>query len=244
MPSSSANRTAHFVDRAATGRSLAEPHLGSGAAVGDYNGDGWLDIFVTSFGVPGDMGTGRHRLYRNNQDGTFTDVAVDAGVNLASPELPDGLGAAFGDHDLDGYLDLFVAGWRKPGGDPALGNRLFHNNGDSTFSDVAAEAGIVDDGINGFNPTFVDMDGDRYPSCSFPPTSAPAATVNNTDGTFSDETIAHAASTVTWSGIEVTVGDVNNDSCRWFITAIFDDDAVGKRSGQYALRESGRSSFC
>ena len=61
---------------------LDEPHVGSGVAVGDYNNDGWLDMFVTSFGDTDELAVGRHRLYRNNGDGTFTNVAEAAGVTL------------------------------------------------------------------------------------------------------------------------------------------------------------------
>ena len=62
--------------------------------------------------------------------------------------MPDGFGAAFGDIDLDGDLDLFVAGWQRD----SLGNRMFRNDGDGTFSDVTEAIGIVDDGVRGFAP--------------------------------------------------------------------------------------------
>ncbi|MBW7886141.1 MAG: CRTAC1 family protein [Caldilineaceae bacterium] len=223
---------------------LGAAHLGSGAAVGDYDGDGWVDLFVTSFGTPDNMGAGHHLLFRNNGDLTFSEVAVEAGVNQASPELPDGLGASFGDYDLDGDLDLFVAGWRKPGGEPALGNRLFRNNGDGTFADVTQQAGIVDDGIRGFNPCFADMDGDRYPELLL---SADFGTSrfyhNQGDGTFTDSTY-QAGTHQTWSGMGSAVGDVNNDGrLDWFITAIYDDDNVGRGAGNTLYVNQGNGTF-
>lgn len=218
-------------------------HLGSGAAVGDYNNDGWLDIYVTSFGTMGDMAPGRHLLYRNNGDGTFTDVAVAAGVNKTA-DIVDGLGAAFGDYDLDGDLDLFVAGWRKPEGVPALGNRLFINNGDSTFTDVTDTAGIVDEGVRGFSPCFLDMDGDRYPELLL---AADFGTtqyyINDTDGTFTEYTEA-SGTHYAWSGMGSTVGDFNNDGrFDWFETAIYDDSNGGRGDGNKLYINQGNHQF-
>ncbi|MDA0667806.1 MAG: FG-GAP-like repeat-containing protein [Planctomycetota bacterium] len=84
-------------------------HRGVGSTVGDYDGDGWPDIFVTSFGDIGDIpGPGANRLYHNNGDGSFTEVAEYAGVAFDAQSSPDGFGACFGDYDLDGDLDLLV----------------------------------------------------------------------------------------------------------------------------------------
>jgi hypothetical protein len=130
---------------------------GVGAVVGDYDNDGWPDIYVTNYG--------RNRLYHNNHDGTFTDVAAKAGVALGGWST----GATFGDYDGDGFLDLFVPGyvhWDRAGSaanrasagcqyrnmQVACGPRgmqgerdhLFHNNGDGTFTDVSQKAGVGD----------------------------------------------------------------------------------------------------
>lgn len=220
-----------FVDMAESA-GLADLHIGSGATTGDYNNDGWLDIYVTSFGQVGARAPGQHRLYRNNGDLTFTNVAVAAGVNQTSPMLADGFGATFSDIDLDGDLDLFVTGWRLTEmRDPGLGNRLFRNEGDGTFTDITVAAGIIDTGIRGFSPCFADMDGDRYPElllvADFGTTEY---YINNGDGTFTEYT-NEAGTGLEWSGMGTTVGDFNNDGLiDWYTTAIY-DQFVGRGDG-------------
>jgi hypothetical protein len=106
-----------------------------GVAVFDYNNDGRPDIyFVNGASVPGLLKTGpefHNRLYRNNGDGTFTDVTEHAGVAGAGY----GMGVAVGDFDNDGFEDLFVAG--------VNGNILYRNRGDGTFEDITAKAGLT-----------------------------------------------------------------------------------------------------
>jgi hypothetical protein len=105
-------------------RALPEDN-GSGLAWGDYDGDGWPDLYVVHH-------QGANRLFHNNRDGTFRDVTAAAGVGD-----PDGfgMGATWVDYDNDGRLDLYVTN-RGP-------NRLYRNNGDGTFTDVAAKAGVA-----------------------------------------------------------------------------------------------------
>lgn len=198
---------------------LTDLHGGCGAAVGDYDGDGWLDIFVASFGMVGQTGQpGHNRLYRNSGKGNFIEVAEDAGVNLASPTAPGGYGAAFGDYDLDGDLDLFVALW----GDHLGGNRLYRNNGDGTFTDVTQPAlGNALIGVWGFQPAFADMDGDLYPELLI---AADFETsryfVNNGDGTFTDRT-SESGTGLDDNGMGQTVGDFdNNQLFDWYVTSV------------------------
>ena len=107
---------------------------GFGVAAGDYDNDGLPDLFVTSMG----FFDGESALYRNNGDGTFTDVTREAGLESWGPAFT----ATWVDYDGDGLLDLFVA--NNLGGffDSKTPNRLFHNNGDGTFTDVTREAGL------------------------------------------------------------------------------------------------------
>jgi enediyne biosynthesis protein E4 len=195
-----------FTDRAAEW-GIAQLHLGTAAAVGDYDGDGWLDIFVTSFGTPGNAGPGKHRLYKNIGGASFVESAATAGVNFSSSAIADGWGAAFGDYDLDGDLDLAVAGWRSNNG-----NRLFRNNGNGTFTDVTSSAGMnAVTGIPGFAPRFADMDGDRYPELIWIADFGNSQYwINNTNGTFTNFT---AQSGTSLGGTEMgqTVADFNHD---------------------------------
>lgn len=111
--------------------------MGSGVAWGDYDNDGWADLFVVNSVGPLTLSPAEQRespahcaLYHNNRDGTFTDVSAGAGVDLRLW----GMGAEWGDYDNDGALDLVVSSYG--------GNVLFHNNGDGTFSDRTRAAGL------------------------------------------------------------------------------------------------------
>src|SRR6266571_939143 len=147
---------------------------GMGVAVGDYNNDGFDDLYVTCLGP--------NHLLRNNGNGTFTDVTSKAGVGDARWST----GAAFLDYDNDGKLDLFVTNYVGfdinhlpafgegptcqfkgipvqcgPRGLPGAGDTLYHNNGDGTFSDVSKKAGVADYiGYYGLGVVCSDFDGD------------------------------------------------------------------------------------
>ena len=150
---------------------VANERWGFGVAAGDFDSDGWMDLYVTNFGP--------NRLYRNNHDGTFTDVAERMGVTAAGWST----GASFGDYDNDGRLDLYVAGYvdidpDRPitGAAPCVyrgekvmcgprglqGGRdwLFHNDG-NRFTDVTEQAGVQDGArYYGFAVAWVDIDDD------------------------------------------------------------------------------------
>src|SRR5207248_757509 len=115
------------------GRKWMPETMGAGCAFIDYDNDGWQDIFLVNGSYwPGHQGPGRPTmaLYRNNHDGTFTDVTRRSHLNVPMY----GMGAAVGDYDGDGYDDLYVTG--------VGGSRLFHNDGGRRFTDVTRGAGV------------------------------------------------------------------------------------------------------
>ncbi len=131
------NRDGTFTD-VTTAAGLTPKINAEGLAWGDYDNDGFLDLYVSRGKQSGDGELG-NTLYHNNGNGTFTDVTVQAGVN----DDTNTWAAVWGDYDNDGFLDLFVA---RPGAhELGVGNAniLYHNNGNGTFTDVAAQEGVA-----------------------------------------------------------------------------------------------------
>ncbi len=192
-------------------------HLGMGAATADYDRDGDLDLYVTSLGAVGARAPGAHRLYRND-GGVFTDVALSAGVEHTSLVIADGFSPAWGDYDLDGHLDLAVAGWFHESG----GNRLFRNNGDGTFSDETLALGDPMLDVRGFTPRFCDMNGDQYPELLWVADVGTSRYFRNLqNGTFEERTAA-ARVGLDGNGMGQTVGDLDGDGLpEWYVTSIF-----------------------
>lgn len=144
---------------------------------GDYNNDGNIDLFITRLGwYPGE-GT----LFHNNGDGTFTDVTEKSGIGVWGPCFS----ASWVDYDCDGFLDLFVP--NNAGGvfDRHVPNRLFHNNGDGTFTEVTDEAGVG--GIlPAIGSAWGDYDNDGFPDLFVSGMGHAQLYHNNGDGTFTD----------------------------------------------------------
>jgi len=139
----------------AAGRKYQVETLPGGLGVTDFDGDGWPDLFcVNGASLPSLVKTGKeywNRLYRNNRDGTFTDVTEKAG--LAGQGY--GMGVAVGDYNNDGHEDLFVVG--------VHGNQLYRNNGHGTFTDVTEKAGFGAPGLKKFwsvAAAWIDYDND------------------------------------------------------------------------------------
>jgi len=204
---------------------------GAGCAFFDYNNDGYLDIYLVNgcYHKVVSHPSGRHlagklkdALYRNNRDGTFTDVSQEAGIN----EDGFGMGAYAADYDNDGYVDLFVTNYGP--------NVLYHNNGDGTFSDATSQAGVNSD-LWGIGSTWLDYDNDGfldlyvgnylsydpdyrfyYPADNFPgPMSYKGQPDilyrNKGNGTFEDVTRRAGVYNPEGRAMGITSGDFDND---------------------------------
>jgi enediyne biosynthesis protein E4 len=239
---------------------VANERWGAGVAVGDYDNDGWPDIYVANFG--------KNRLYHNNHDGTFSDVAEKAGVALGGWST----GPTWGDYDHDGLLDLFVPGYVKfdidnppiagqgrvppnfcqfrgipvmcgPRGLPGEGDHLFHNNGDGTFADVSVKTGVSDpSGYYGLASAFVDVDDDGWVDLLVANDSTPNYLYRNKrNGTFEDVSYASGFA-LSEDGREqasmgIAIGDYQRNGRISLFTTTFSDDY------KTLYRNDGQGSF-
>jgi hypothetical protein len=221
---------------------------GSGVCVGDYNNDGWEDLFCTFYG--------QNKLYQNNGDGTFTDVTKQAGLENSKTRW--GAGCTFLDYNRDGHLDLFVSNYvqfdathiPKPGQDvycnwkgvpvncgprglPPGYHSLYRNNGDGTFADVSVRAGI--DGLRGsYGMTVVaaDFDEDGWPDIFVACDSTPSLLLmNQRNGTFREEGVIRGVALsddgMEQAGMGVGVGDYDLDGHLDLFKTHFTDDTGG-----------------
>ncbi|MGH9624370.1 MAG: CRTAC1 family protein [Bryobacteraceae bacterium] len=230
----------------------------SAVTVGDYDNDGYDDLFVTYYG--------QNVLYRNNGDGTFTDVTKKAGL------IDDGKhwnsGCTFVDYDRDGHLDLFVSRYvkfdihkiPKPGQNPYCnwkgipvncGPRglptdvpaLYHNNGDGTFTDVSQKSGVAKaTGSYGMTAAAADFDNDGWPDIYVACDSTPSFLFhNNHNGTFSEiglETgVALNEDGMEQAGMGLGIGDYNLDGSLDILKTHFADDTA------VLYRNDGKGNF-
>jgi hypothetical protein len=229
-----------------------------GVCVGDYNNDGFEDLFCTYWG--------QNKLYKNNGDGTFTDVTKQAG--LLSPVPRFGTGCTFVDYNRDGHLDLFVSNYlqfdfktvAKPSQDPTCNFRsipvncgprgltpgyhsLYRNNGDGTFTDVSKEAGI-----SGFKDSYgltvvaADLDEDGWPDIFVACDSTPSLLfMNNRDGTFREEGMSRGLALSgdgnEQAGMGVGVGDYDLNGHLDIFKTHFQNDTSG------LFRNDGKGAF-
>jgi hypothetical protein len=243
------NHDGTFTDVAAKA-GVTNDRWGFGVAIGDFDNDGWPDIYVSNWG--------KNRLYHNNHNGTFTDVADKAGVALDDAAAWH-TGATWGDFDGDGKLDLFVAGYlhydRKhmptsgdadapnafctfrgekvscgPRGLKGEGDHLFHNNGDGTFSDVSEKAGVADKpGYYGLGAVFADINNDGKLDLLVGNDSTPNYLyLNRGNGTFEDVSYASGFA-LNEAGREtasmgIAVGDYENNGMLDVFDTTFSDD--------------------
>ncbi len=220
-----------------------------GVCVGDYNNDGFEDLFVTYFG--------QNRLYRNNGDGTFADVTAKAG--LLYPSTRFGSGCTFVDYNRDGLLDLFVSNYCDidlahaprpnlqmpncqyegvpvncgPSGLPLPVFFLYRNNGDGTFTDVSKPSGIAGlKGSYGLTAASFDVDEDGWPDILVACDSTPSLLLmNNRDGTFRDEALIRGLALSSdggqMAGMGVGIGDYDLDGHLDVVRTHFQNQATG-----------------
>ncbi len=230
----------------------------SAVAVGDFNNDGFDDLFITYWG--------QNALYRNNGNGTFTDITENAGLLHTGTKW--GSGCTFIDYDRDGRLDLFVANYLefdfekipKPGQNPYCnwkgipvncGPRglppstpaLYHNNGDGTFTDVSVKSGITKArGSYSMTTVAADFDNDGWPDLYVACDSTPSFLLkNNHDGTFTDvgleSGVALNEDGMEQAGMGLGISDYNLDGSLDILKTHFADDTA------VLYRNDGKGNF-
>jgi hypothetical protein len=237
---------------------LNTPCLANGGAVGDYNNDGWPDLYITCLG--------NNVLYRNNGDGTFTDVTAQAHVN----DDRYSTGAAFGDYDLDGFVDLMVVNYVDfhlddmpkfgsasfckyrgldvqcgPRGLRGAGDSLFHNNGDGTFTDVSKAAGVSDpDGYYGLGVVWADFNNTGRPDIYITNDSTPKYLYKNLGNGKFEEIGLQSGTAVSEDGSEqasmgIALGDYNHTGRpSIFVTNFTDEnDLLYRNQGNWDFDE-------
>ena len=180
---------------------MPQNYYGMGVAVGDYDNDGFEDLYVTNYGA--------NTLYHNNRNGTFTDASSKAGVANSSGK---GLGLSFADYDDDGFMDVYVA-------NDSVQSFLYHNNGNGTFSEVGLLAGVGfnEDGktFAGMGVDFTDYDNDGHPDLFVTDLSNERYRLfrHNGDGSFRDvtNTSGVGGATLAFSGWSARFFDYDND---------------------------------
>ena len=214
---------------------VGDTGYGLGCCVGDYNNDGFSDLYVTNYGA--------NVLYRNNGDGTFTDVTKHAGVGgnrLSS-------GCAFLDYDADGDLDLYVVNYVQfrtdtnpectrhsvpvyctPEALSGAADRLYRNNGDGTFTDVTRKAGITAPPGKGLGVVCGDVDNDGDVDIFVANDTTPNFLYrNNGDSTFTEDAlfagVALSEEGRAYSGMGANLGDFDNDGFLDIVITNFQD---------------------
>jgi enediyne biosynthesis protein E4 len=213
-----------------TGRAgVAGKGYGMGVAVGDYDNDGWPDLFIAN--------VNSNQLFHNNGDGTFTDVTANAGVGggLLHGRKMWSISAGWFDYNNDGLLDLFVANYCEwdPVHEPAcmglngrgychpksfapLPNTLYRNNGDGTFTDVSEETGVAGTLGKGMGVVFADYDGDGFMDVFVANDNSPNLLFHNLGGRKFEEVafpagVAYNEDGNALAGMGADFRDVNND---------------------------------
>ena len=234
------NRDVSFTDvtEAAGLANAGDANYGMGAAVGDYDNDGYPDLYVTSYG--------KNILYHNNGDGTFTDVTAKAGVAAGGWSVS----AGFFDYDNDGKLDLFVTRYmdwdtkhnKDCGGNyhtycppaqfPATTNVLYHNRGNGTFEDVSQRSGIAANKGRALGVAFADYDDDGFTDIFVANDGMQQFLFhNNGDGTFSERGLEAGAALTTdgkpLSGMGATFQDYDNDGRPDIIVTVLPREIYG-----------------